>query len=75
MENKCPKCGAKLSLFYLKTVCPECKCDLMYYDMEKRLEEDAKKAEAEFQWLENFLTKLKNIFKFKKKKSAKEKQV
>lgn len=64
MENKCPKCGAKLSIFYLKPVCPECKCDLMYYDMENRLEEDAKKAEAEFQWLEGFLGK------FRKKKEA-----
>ena len=44
MENKCPKCGAKLSVFYLKPECPKCGCNIMNYNMEERLEADADKA-------------------------------
>ena len=29
MENKCPKYGAKLSVFYLKPECPKCGCNIM----------------------------------------------
>lgn len=32
MDNKCPKCGKKLSVFYLKPECPECGCNIMYYN-------------------------------------------
>lgn len=46
MENKCPKCGAKLSVFYLKPECPKCGCNIMNYNMEERLEADADKAEG-----------------------------
>lgn len=49
MDNKCPKCGKKLSFFYLKENCPSCGANIMYYDMEKRLEEDSLKAEAEYE--------------------------
>ena len=48
MDNNCPKCGKKLSLWYIKQNCPGCGCDLLYYDMDKRLEKDAERAEAEF---------------------------
>ncbi len=48
MDNKCPKCGRKLSVWYIKQNCPDCNCDLLYYDMDKRLDADAEKAEAEF---------------------------
>lgn len=58
MDNKCPKCGKKLSVWYIKQNCPECNCNLLYYDMEKRLEADAVKAEAEFEAWE----RLKNKF-------------
>ena len=37
MENKCPKCGAKLSVFYLKPECPKCGCNIMNYNMEDSL--------------------------------------
>ena len=57
MENKCPKCGAKLSVFYLKPECPKCGCNIMNYNMEERLEADADKAE-------------KLLAKFKKKKKT-----
>ena len=41
MERKCPKCGGKLGIFDLKPNCPHCGCSIMYYDMDKRLEEDS----------------------------------
>ena len=43
MERKCPKCGGKLGIFDLKPNCPHCGCSIMYYDMDKRLEEDSMK--------------------------------
>ena len=67
MDNKCPKCGKKLSLFYLKPECPDCGCDLNYYDYENRLEKDAVKAEAEFKWVEEkfnkFVRTIMKVFK------------
>lgn len=70
MDNRCPKCGKKLKLTYLKPECPDCGCDINYYDYENRLEQDAIKAEAEFEWLEKMLNKfirpILNIFKKKK---------
>ena len=69
MENKCPKCGKKLSLFYVKQECSECGCDILCYDMDKRLEEDALQAEKEFEALETFLEKITP--KFIKNKKAK----
>ena len=75
MDNKCPKCGRKLSLFYVKPECPNCGCDINYYDYENRLEQDAIKAEAEFAWVEDKLNKfvrpILNKFKKKKKKVKK----
>ena len=55
MERKCPKCGGKLGIFDLKPNCPHCGCSIMYYDMDKRLEEDSIKAEAEWQKLDEIL--------------------
>ena len=57
MDNKCPKCGKKLSIFYIKAECPECGCDINYYDYENRLEKDAEQAEKEFEWLNKMLDK------------------
>ena len=58
MDNICPKCGRKLSIFYLKQNCPDCGCDLLYYNMEENLERDAEKAEAEFAKLDRFINKV-----------------
>ncbi len=60
--DKCPKCGKKLSMFYVKPTCSECGCDILYYDMEKRLEEDAVQAEKEFEDLEKFLNRIAPTF-------------
>lgn len=58
MDNKCPKCGGKLRVFDLKPECPHCGCNLMYYNMEARLEADAEKAEAEWAKVDALLYKL-----------------
>ncbi len=63
MDNKCPKCGKKLGVLYMKETCPGCGCNLMRYNMESRLEEDNKKAEAEYARFERFVS----VFKRKKK--------
>ena len=68
---KCPKCGGKLGIFDLKPNCPHCGCSIMYYDMDKRLEEDSVKAEAEWQKLEATLDKITPAF-IKKKRAARE---
>lgn len=57
MAKKCPKCGKKLSVFYLRQNCRECGCDLLNYGREESLERDAEKAEAEFEKLEKILSK------------------
>ena len=69
MERKCPKCGGKLGIFDLKPNCPHCGCSIMYYDMDKRLEEDSVKAEAEWQKLETTLDKITPSFIKKKRKT------
>ena len=56
-DNKCPKCGKKLSMWYIKQNCPQCGCDLLYYNIDERLEKDAKQAEAEFEALDRFINK------------------
>ena len=67
--DKCPKCGKKLTIFNIKQECPGCGCDILYYDIENRLEEDAIQAEKEFEALEKFLDKVTPAFiKNKKKK-------
>lgn len=68
--SKCPKCKEKLSIFYFKTICPKCGCNLMYYDMDNRLEEDAKRAEQEWERLEKLIDKVTP--KFIKNKKNKE---
>ena len=66
--DKCPKCGKNLSIFYAKPNCPKCGCDILFYEMDKRLEEDAIQAEKEFEALEKFLDKVTPKFIKNKKK-------
>lgn len=56
-DKYCPKCGKKLSLFYLKPNCPGCGVDLLRYDAEGRLERDAQQAAKEVEALWRFLHK------------------
>ncbi len=43
----CPKCGYKLRMIDIKAECPKCGVNLMYYNHQERLAEDADKAEEE----------------------------
>ena len=58
--SKCPKCGGKINLFYIKQTCPKCSANLMYYDMDERLKKDAKKAQEEVDAVNHFVDILKN---------------
>ncbi|MGN0535825.1 MAG: hypothetical protein ACI4IR_07505 [Eubacterium sp.] len=53
--NQCPKCGEKLSPFYLKENCQKCGVNLVYYDMENRLKADAEQAQREVDAVNRFL--------------------
>ena len=66
--DKCPKCGKRLTILNIKQECPECGCDILYYDIDKRLEEDAIQAEKEFEALEKFLDKVTPKFIKNRKK-------
>lgn len=59
MSNKCPKCGAKLSPFYLKPNCPSCGVNIVQYGFDERLESDKIRAEKEWELFDNFLNGLK----------------
>lgn len=72
MENKCPKCGKKLSLFYVKQECDNCGCNLLYYDMENRLEQDARQAKEEYDKFYALVNKLlKPLITFQEKRAKK----
>lgn len=58
MDKNCPKCGKKLSVFYMKPNCPGCGCNFMSYNVNERLEADAEKAEAEYAALEALINKV-----------------
>ena len=60
MSSKCPKCGERISPLYLKQTCPHCGVNLVYYNAEERLEQDAAKAEAEWEALDRWLQRLKS---------------
>ena len=57
--SKCPNCGEKISLFYIKQTCPKCNANLMYYDIDARLEADAQKARREVDAVNHFVDILK----------------
>ncbi len=58
-NNVCPKCGAKLSPFYMKPSCPKCGVNLMYYKLDERLEQDAKNAAEEVRRVNEFTDMLR----------------
>lgn len=59
MSNKCPKCNEKLSPFYMKQTCPKCNTNLVYYDLDKRLQEDHEKAMREQATVDRVLNNIK----------------
>ncbi len=56
--DRCPKCGYKLKITDLKPECPGCGVNLMYYDMQLRLENDAIKAAEENAVMQAFARKI-----------------
>ncbi len=59
MSNKCPKCNEKLSPLYMKQTCPKCDTNLVYYDLDKRLQEDHEKAMREQEAVDRVLNNIK----------------
>lgn len=59
MSNKCPKCNEKLSPFYMKQNCPKCNTNLVYYELDKRLEADHEKAMKEQEAVDRVLNNIK----------------
>lgn len=60
MNNTCPKCGKKISPFYMKENCPYCNVNLLYFNMEENLKSDALKAQKEVDAVNKFLNILKS---------------
>ena len=58
--RKCPKCGERISPFYFKTACKYCGADLLYYNYDERLEQDAQKAAAQEEKVKRLLNKIKS---------------
>lgn len=59
MNNTCPKCGKKISPFYMKENCPYCNVNLLYYNLEDNLKADAAQAQKEVDAVNRFLSILK----------------
>ena len=60
MSNRCPKCNKKISPFYLKQNCPECGTNLLYYNFDEQLEEDARNAQTEVERVNKLKETIKN---------------
>lgn len=59
-NNTCPKCGKKISPFYMKENCPYCNVNLLYFNMEENLKADALTAQKEVDAVNKFLNILKS---------------
>lgn len=59
MSNRCPKCNEKLSPLYMKQTCPKCDTNLVYYDLDKRLEADHIQAMKEQEAVDKVLNNIK----------------
>ncbi|MDE6722644.1 MAG: hypothetical protein K2J55_00425 [Eubacterium sp.] len=57
--SNCPKCNKKIGAFYFKQNCPHCNANLMYYDFDNRLKEDAALAEKEWGAVDKFINGIK----------------
>lgn len=61
MKNDlCPKCGKKLSMFYMKDKCPYCGVNLLYYNLDENLRADAALAQKEVDAVNKFLNTIKS---------------
>lgn len=58
----CPKCGYKLRMIDIKAECPECGVNLIYFNHQERLAEDADKAEEEYIRMQPKIDRVKFAF-------------
>ena len=58
----CPKCGYKLRMIDIKAECHKCGVNLMYYNHQERLAEDADKAEEEHIRMQPKIDRIKFAF-------------
>lgn len=57
--SNCPKCNEKLSPFYFKQTCPKCGANLLYYNFEENLKQDAQLADKEWGAVDKILNGIK----------------
>ena len=58
----CPKCGYKLRMIDIKAECPKCGVNLIYFNHQERLAEDADKAEEEYIKMQPKIDRVKFAF-------------
>ncbi len=58
----CPKCNAHLKITDWKQHCPHCSCNLVLYDIQERLMQDADKAEVQHYYFQKKVDRMKAAF-------------
>ncbi len=58
----CPKCGEHLRLADWKQHCPHCNCNIVIYDIQERLMQDADKAEVQHFYFQKKVDRMKASF-------------
>lgn len=58
----CPKCGEHLRMVDWKQHCPHCKCNIVIYDIQERLMQDADKAEVQHYHFQKKINRMKAAF-------------
>lgn len=59
---KCPKCGEHLKFSDWKQHCPHCNCNIVIYDIQERLMQDADKAEVQHFYFQKKIDRMKASF-------------
>ena len=58
----CPKCGEHLRMVDWKQHCPHCNCNIVLYDIQERLMQDADKAEIQHYHFQKRINRMKAAF-------------
>lgn len=58
----CPKCGEHLKMTDWKQHCPHCNCNIVIYDIQERLMQDADKAEVQHYHFQKKINRMKTAF-------------
>ncbi len=58
----CPKCGEHLRMVDWKQHCPHCNCNIVIYDIQERLMQDADKAEVQHYHFQKRINRMKAAF-------------